>query len=320
MSETPVISVNEYPGGILAMDSGFVRDRMACCYLLEEKDQVAVIETGTNASAERILAVLGQRGWDVGEVPYVIVTHVHLDHAGGAGRLLQALPNATLLVHPRGARHVIDPSKLEASARRVYGDEAFDRVYGSLIPVPAARVREMADGDELRFGGRTLRFVDTPGHASHHFCIHDDRSQGWFTGDTFGLSYRELDTDRGPFVFPTTTPIDFDPHAMHTSVGKLLSAGPEWMYLTHFGRVGDVERLAAALLSGVDALVEIAERHRDADQRQRAMARDMQDWLVAAARTHGVNLPDAALLELLALDIELNSQGLDVWLTRRASA
>lgn len=320
MSETPVISVNEYAHGILAIDSGFVRDRMACCYLLEEADRVAVIETGTNSSAERILDVLARRGWARTDVRHVIVTHVHLDHAGGAGRLMQVLPDADLLVHPRGARHVIDPSKLEASARRVYGDEAFDRVYGSLIPVAAERVREMQDGDELNFGERTLRFVDTPGHASHHFCVYDDASKGWFTGDTFGLSYRDLDTEKGPFIFPTTTPIDFDPQAMHASVGKLMAVEPEWMYLTHFGRIGGLEPLARTLLAGVDTLVEIAERHHDDDQRQQAMARDMQDWLVAAAREHGVTLPDDALLEILAPDIELNSQGLDVWLTRRARA
>ena len=226
MPQSGCISVNEYPGGILAIDSGFVRDRMASCYLLESGSEVAFIETGTNASVPRLLQVLERRGWSKNAVRYVIVTHIHLDHAGGAGSLMQQLPEATFLVHPRGARHMIDPSRLEASVRGVYGNEIYDSTYGVLVPIDALRTREMHDGDTVRLGQRELLFADTPGHARHHFCICDRQTRGWFSGDTFGVSYRDLDTDRGPFIFPTTTPIEFDPDALKASVKRLLEMSP----------------------------------------------------------------------------------------------
>ncbi len=230
--------------------------------------EAAFIEVGTNSSTPRLMKILEQRGWKPQDVTYVIVTHVHLDHAGGAGSLMQLLPNATLLVHPYGARHMIDPAKLEAGSRVVYGDEMFDRIYGKLIPVEEQRVRIMHDGDDVTMlGNRQLRFMDTPGHARHHFCVHDSLTNGWFTGDTFGLSYREFDTENGAFLLPTTTPIQFDPEPLKASVRKLVEVGPEYMYLTHYGRVSEVAGLAKVMTDGVDKLVEIAERYKDADAR-----------------------------------------------------
>ena len=135
MTTIDQISVTEYTGGVNVIDADFHREHMAGCYLLEAGSEVAFIEVGTNSSTPRLMKVLEDRGWKPEDVSYVIVTHVHLDHAGGAGSLMQLLPNATFLVHPYGARHMIDPSKLEAGARGVYGDEMFDSVYGKLIPV-----------------------------------------------------------------------------------------------------------------------------------------------------------------------------------------
>ncbi len=317
MPQSDCISVNEYPGGILAIDSGFMRDHMASCYLLESGSEVAFIETGTNASVSRLLQVLERRGWSKNAVRYVIVTHIHLDHAGGAGRLMQQLPEATFLVHPRGAPHMIDPSALEASVRGVYGDEIYDSTYGALVPIDASRIREMHDGDTVRLGERELLFADTPGHARHHFCIWDQQTGGWFSGDTFGLSYRELDTDRGPFIFPTTTPIQFDPDALKASIKRLLEMNPRCMYLTHYGRVADVSRLAEQLRDGVEVLVRIAERYRDSEQRSRNISRGIAQWLVKSTRQHGVTLKEDALHHVLQADIELNTQGLEVWLDRR---
>ena len=316
MTETrsEMITVLEYPGGISAIDSGMVRDRMAACYLLETGSAVAVIETGNAASAERILKVLRFRGRQPEEVSHVIVTHVHLDHAGGAGRLLQKLPQAELVVHPRGARHMIDPSKLEASARAVYGDERFEAMYGTLIPVPEERVRIAEDGDRIAVGQRTLEFMDAPGHARHHFTVWDGETRGWFTGDTFGLSYRELDTDDGAFLFPTTTPVQFDPDALAASVDRMTEREPECMYLTHFGRVRAVPRLARDMHDGIRRFVELAERYADADERTRRIEDGMMGWLVDRARAHGVTLDDAELDALLRPDVVLNTQGIEFWL------
>jgi len=311
------ISVTEYDGGILAIDAGFVREQMVACYLVEAASEVAFIEVGTHSSTPRLIRILKARGWKPEDVRYVIVTHVHLDHAGGAGSLMQLLPNATLLAHPYAARHLVDPSRLEAGARAVYGDELFDRIYGKLIPVAAARVQVMEDGEAVRLGERQFRFIDTPGHARHHFCVHDSQTNGWFSGDTFGLSYREFDTQNGAFLFPTTTPVQFDPAALKASVGRLMAIQPEFMYLTHYGRVDDLQRLATVMLDGVDKLAALGERHKDDDQRTQKIEAAIYAWLMTGLRDHGVNLPDETCIQLLKTDVVLNTQGIEFWLDHR---
>lgn len=304
----------EYEGGVLAIDSGMVRHQMAACYLLETDSAVAVVEAGNNNSAARIMNVLASRGWQAEQVSHVIVTHVHLDHAGGAGKLMQLLPNALLAVHPRGARHMADPSRLEASARAVYGDESFDQMYGALLPVPEERMLVMEDGGSLEVGNRTLYFMDAPGHARHHFCVWDEQTRGWFSGDTFGISYRELDTENGPFIFPTTTPIQFDPPALIASIHKLMDKRPENMYLTHFGRIRDLDRLSQDMVTCVEHFAELGERFNNSDNRRQHIESAMMGWLAGRARAHGVNCSDSELREVLAGDVVLNTQGIEFWL------
>jgi len=317
MTANDHISFEEYAGGITVIDSGFVREHMTACYLMEAGSENAFIEVGANSSTPRLMKVLENRGLKPESVTYVIVTHVHLDHAGGVGSLMQLLPNATLLVHPYGARHMIDPSRLEAGARAVYGDALFDKMYGELISVAEDRVRVMEDGDEVSLGGRKLRFIDTPGHARHHFCVYDSQTNGWFTGDTFGLSYREFDTQNGAFVLPTTTPVQFDPVALKASVNKLVANDPDCMYLTHYGRVDDVQRLAKMMIAGVDTMTEIAERYNNDDSRRQKIEAAISDWLMKGLREHGVSLEQDKCLEILRSDIVLNTQGIEFWLDHR---
>ncbi len=317
-SNTASTTARQYDGGITAVDTAQVRREMAAGYILQTSSQVALIEVGTNASADHILRMLQQLGRQPDDVSHIIVTHVHLDHAGGAGRLMQALPQARLVVHPRGARHLVDPSRLEAGARAVYGDEAFDAMYGSLVPVPEERVSVMADGDSLSVGGRRLEFMDSPGHAKHHFCIWDEVTRGWFTGDTFGISYRDLDTHNGPFVFPTTTPVQFDPPALIASVRNMAERKPDYLYLTHYGRVAFSQRLADDMIAGVEKLVEIGEAHATAKDRKQRIQSDMTDWLMAGCEAHGVRLPKQRLHEVLDDDVDLNTQGIEFWLDHRS--
>jgi glyoxylase-like metal-dependent hydrolase (beta-lactamase superfamily II) len=311
---TQCITALEYADGIVAMDSGMVRSQMTACYLLDTATELAVVETGNNFSTERILAVIAHRGRRVEEVSHVIVTHVHLDHAGGAGSLMQRLPNARLVVHPRGARHMIDPSRLEASARAVYGDEEYEAQHGPLQPVPEDRILVMEDGGSVQVAGRRLEFMDTPGHARHHFCVWDEASRGWFSGDTFGISYRETDTEKGAFIFPTTTPIQFDPPALLESIDRLMARKPEFMYLTHFGRVGELPGLAAELRAGVAMFAEWGETFATHESRRERIEQAMMSWLVERARRHGVDMADAALRELFRGDVILNTQGIEFWL------
>lgn len=311
------IIAREYEGGIVAVDSGMVRECLAACYLLETDAAVALIEVGSNASAERILTVLESRGRRQEEISHVIVTHVHLDHAGGAGTLMQRLPGAQLVVHPRGARHMIDPSRLEGSARAVYGDVEYEAMHGALIPVPEERVIVMQDGGSLTVGDRSLSFMDTPGHARHHFCVWDERTRGWFSGDTFGISYRETDTAAGPFIFPTTTPVQFDPPALIDSIARLMEKQPRNMYLTHFGQVRDLPRLAADMVSAVEFFAMLGEAHAADENRTAAIETEMMEWLLKRARQHGVALPDEKLREVFRGDVVLNTQGIEFWLDHR---
>ena len=317
MTKNSKFNITEYPGGVLAIDSGFSRENMAACYLVEAESEVAFIEVGANSSTPRLMATLEQRGWTPADVKYVIVTHVHLDHAGGAGSLMRLLPNATFLVHPYGARHMIDPGKLEAGARVVYGDEVFDQLYGQLIPIPGERAQVMEDGDQVSLGDRQFRFIDTPGHARHHFCVHDSQTNGWFTGDTFGLSYREFDTQNGAFMIPTTTPVQFDPNALKESIRRLVANQPDCMYLTHYGRVDDVQNLAKKMLEGVDVLAGFGEQFQDSDARGQKIEAAIRDWLLTGLREHGVTLSDEICLQLLQGDIELNASGIECWLDYR---
>ena len=304
--------------GVYAIDTGFQRPRFDAAYLLVHEGRAAFIDCGTNHAVPRLLASLQAVGLSTADVDYVIPTHVHLDHAGGAGALMQHLPQATLIVHPRGARHMVDPSALYQGALAVYGQAEMERSYGALVPVAAERVQASHDGMTLELAGRPLLLLDTPGHARHHHCVWDETSGGWFTGDTFGLSYREFDTARGAWVLPTSTPVQFEPDALRQSVLRLLAMRPEWMYLTHYGRVGDVRRLAHTLLDQVDAMVLLAQALRDAPRRHEQLKQGLMTLYTDRLHHHGVD-DDARIAELLAMDVELNAQGLGVWLDRQAA-
>jgi len=300
--------------GITCVDTAFHRPRMAAIYLLEQDGRVAIIETGTAPQVHRVLDALEKAGHGVDAVDYVIVTHVHLDHAGGAGALMETLPNAKLVVHPRGARHMIDPSKLIAGATEVYGSKVMANTYGTIVPVPAERVLEAPDQYQLELAGRSLRFFDTPGHAKHHFCVWDEHSRGIFTGDTFGLSYREFDTERGPFAFPTTTPVQFDPEALEASMQNMVDLKPQRLFFTHFGEVGDIERVHDELVDMLTDFTELARRVADANNRHDYMAAALNDLLLERLAVHGCTLPVDEQVRLLAMDVDLNAQGLGTWL------
>ena len=306
--------------GVHAIDTGFHRDRFDAAYLLVHGGRAAFIDTGTNHAVPRLLEALAALGIARDAVDHVIPTHVHLDHAGGAGLLMRELPSATLVVHPRGARHMIDPAVLYQGALAVYGQAEMDRSYGRLVGIDAERVTTTHDGMVLALAGRPLQFADTPGHARHHHCVWDAATRGWFTGDTFGLSYREFDNvDGQPWIFPTSTPVQFDPPALRASIERLVSFDPSCVYVTHYGRLDGVRRLADMLLSQLDAMVAIARRLRDVADRHEALKEGLLALYRDRLRAHGCRLPDERIDELLALDVQLNAQGIEVWLDRPAS-
>ncbi len=311
------------PHGIHVIDTGFVRPRLDASYLIVEQGRGAFIDCGVNHSVPRLLAALADAGLAPADVDWLILTHVHLDHAGGAGELLRQLPNARLVVHPRGARHMIDPSRLWAGATAVYGEAEMQRSYGALVPVPAERVVEAPDGHEVFLAGRRLICLDTPGHARHHNAIHDPASGSVFSGDTFGVSYREFDTAQGAFILPTTSPVELDPPALHRSIDRLLALQPVAIYPTHFGRLEAVQRLGQDLHRWIDAMVALAEQADQAEPADKAarharIRAGLQGLYAAGVARHGWMGSAAEGARLLAVDIELNAQGLGVWLDQRA--
>ena len=309
----------EVAPGVILVDTGYVRPRLAAAWIVRGKGSAAVVETGNNAAVPRILAALAEFGIAREDVSHVVVTHVHLDHAGGAGALVRELPRARLVVHPRGARHLVDPAKLAAATAAVYGEEAFRALYGELVPVPVERVVEAPDGLTLDLGDRPLRMLDAPGHAKHHFVVHDPATRGFFTGDAFGLSYRETDGAAGPFMFPTTTPVQLDPAAYHATLDRMLAEAPQRMYVAHYGMVeGDLRACAAALRAGLDEHVRRALAAPAGPGRHAALRASLEEQLVAALARHGTPLPRARALALFEGDLELNAQGLEVWLDRDA--
>jgi glyoxylase-like metal-dependent hydrolase (beta-lactamase superfamily II) len=211
---------------------------------------------------------------------------------------------------------MVDPSMLWAGASAVFGEEAVRRHYGAPVPVDPGRILEAPDGLTLELGGRPLRFLDTPGHARHHFCVWDEDSRSMFTGDTFGLSYRELASSRGAFVLPTTTPVQFEPEALLASIDRLVAHSPAAMLLTHYSRVVEVERLAADLRRQVGELVALGRKEDGRPDRAARLRQGVRELFLSWVGGHGTPLPRERVEELLAVDVELNAQGLETWLDR----
>ncbi|MBV9698166.1 MAG: MBL fold metallo-hydrolase [Gammaproteobacteria bacterium] len=309
-----------HPHGITAVDTEYLYSGHAAAHLIVDAGRAAFVDVGANSSVPYLTAALAALGIEPAAVDYLFLTHVHLDHAGGAGELLRHLPRATAVLHPRGAPHLIDPGKLIEGSRIVYGAELFDRLYGALVPVPRERVHVAADGERFVLGGRALETIHTPGHALHHYALVDAAHASIFPGDTFGISYRAFDTARGAFIIPTTTPTQFDPEQLVASIDRMLAYRPESMYLMHFSRVTDVPRLGEALKAQVREFARLARRHAGATDPATAIRADMAALWLRLAREHGCAQSDAEILRLLEGDLELNTQGLVVWLKRLEAA
>jgi len=302
--------------GVYLVDTLYLRPGLAASHLVVDDAHAAFVDTGAAPAAPRLLAALDQLGIAREQVDYLFLTHVHLDHAGGAGQLIQALPNARAVLHPRGAPHLIDPTRLVAGSIQVYGEALYRQLYGELIPIPAERVVIAEDRQRIALGSRTFEFIDAPGHAKHHHCPIDLDYREVYSGDNFGICYRDFDTARGPFMLPTTTPVQFDPDALHATIDRLMSYRPQRILQTHFGPVTDLERLAADLHAALIELVRIAREHARAPDRRERIEADMFRYFSARLDEHGYPGDLARRHELLDDDVRLNAAGLEVWLDR----
>jgi glyoxylase-like metal-dependent hydrolase (beta-lactamase superfamily II) len=304
---------------VWCIDTEIYRPGLAACYLVRGGGRLAFIDTGASNSVPHLLAVLAALGHGPEDVDWVVPTHVHLDHAGGAGRLMEQCPRARLGIHPRGAPHMIDPSRLTAGATAVYGEEGLAAAFGAMVPIPPERVEVLEDGSEIDLGGRHLTFLDTPGHANHHGCIWDLRTRGCFTGDTFGIAYKELYGTAGPYLFAPTTPVAFDPDAWQLSLDRLMALDPQAIFLTHFGRLDRPAAMVDALRQSIRDQATLALEVASAGPLGRSdrLRAAIAEHLTAGARACGSTLDDGRIREVLAVDMDLNAQGLEVWLVRR---
>jgi len=303
--------------GITAVDTEYMRPMQDASHLIVHDGRGAFVDTGTNDGVPLLLDALRQQELDVGDVEFVFLTHIHLDHAGGAGLLMQQLPNARCVVHPRGAPHMINPEKLIKGTEGVYGVERTRDMYGDIVPIDADRVVVPDDEQWLDLNGRYMQVLFTEGHARHHYCLNDPASQGVFTGDSFGVSYRELDTAAGEFIFPTSTPASFDPVEAHLAVDRIMSCEPEQLYLTHYSRVQNLPRLANAMHAGIDAYEKMALDCSDADDRLAALEAAMYDYLSTGLIAHGFKGGHDAMRAVVGVDVALNAAGLVAWLARQ---
>ncbi|MGH8129984.1 MAG: MBL fold metallo-hydrolase [Steroidobacteraceae bacterium] len=308
--------LTDFAAGITAIDADYVRPRLAASHLVIDDGRAAFVDTGTTHSLPNLLGALAAKNVDAADVDWVLATHVHLDHAGGAGALMQALPNARCAVHPRGARHLAEPSKLIAGSIAVYGEERYRELYGDIVPIAESRLFVPEDGTQITLGKRRLELIHTPGHALHHYCIVDRNHELIFSGDTFGISYRDFDVDGREFIFPTTTPVHFDPEALCYSVDRLMSYRPRAIYLTHYSEVRDLPRLAREMKDRVRAFADLGRRYPAAPDRALRLRKAMFAMLSGWLDDHGFPRDDGERHRLLDDDVELNCQGVEVWLDR----
>ena len=309
---TSRFNVSNIADGISVIDSGYFSKDFAAIYLLRQGNEVAIIETGNKYSATNVQKALKMDGLSFSDVAYIIPTHVHLDHAGGAGELMNRCENAQLIVHPRGARHMINPSKLIEGAMAVYGEENFNKLYGEIIPIDSSRVIEADDNFILDFEGRELKFIDTPGHARHHFCVWDKQTESMFTGDTFGISYRDLDKENEVYIFPSTSPVQFDPEALIKSIYKIMEYKPQRVCLTHFAAIKPTQKVVDQLIDGIHFVSNLAKKYATENDAELIIQDEMMSYFLKGIEKIG-NDDLEFCRDRLKLDVEINTQGLIYW-------
>ncbi|MCL2683973.1 MAG: MBL fold metallo-hydrolase, partial [Synergistaceae bacterium] len=223
--------------GIFSVDSYYNGPGIASIYIIRDGRSAAIVDTAHNDSLEQVKCAMREIGIPDGEVEFIFLTHVHLDHAGGVGRYAEEFPNARVIVHERGARHVVDPRRLAAAAAEIRGKETMDRLHGQLLPVRTDRVHSPKHGDEFRVGDHVVVCLDTPGHTHHHLTYHDASAQAVFSGDAYGMSFMEMTGPEGRCAVLSTSPAQFDPDAMLVSMRLIESLNPKHLYPTHFGEM-----------------------------------------------------------------------------------
>ena len=283
---------------------------VVAAFLITDPSGHTLVETGPGSTLMTLENAVHETGARLEDVNRIAVTHIHLDHAGASGSLLRMLPDARLFVHPKGAAHMVDPSKLLHSAARIYGDR-MDALWGAFEPCPPDRVVALEDGAEVDCGSRTLVALHTPGHASHHIAFHDADLRSAFTGDVGGVRL-----EGASYVRPPTPPPDIDVEAWHVSVDRLRSLGLRHLDLTHFGRFSDPAPHLDALLRRLDDWTAWVAEHVALGETAESMAEQIS---VRSSADIAAEVPDPALARAyeLATPSRMTIDGLTRYLSRK---
>jgi glyoxylase-like metal-dependent hydrolase (beta-lactamase superfamily II) len=298
---------------VTTIDCNYLYPGFAAAYLIIEGDRAAFIDNNTVHAAPRLLAALRENNLKPEQVDYIIVTHVHLDHAGGTSVLVKECPDAIVLAHQRAARHIIDPARLIQGATAVYGESEFKRLYGSIQPVDEKRVRVVEDGEIIELGKRSFTFIYTLGHAKHHMCVYDSGTNGIFTGDALGLAYPILQTGSELFVFPSSTPTDFDPDKYDDGLDAILNTGADLAFLTHFGPLREIKRAAEMMKNYLNSMrntiTEALDQGLEGDVLKSYCRRIISEFLRIEVEKRGLTY-SSELENFLKMDVKINSLGI----------
>ncbi|HKW21133.1 MAG TPA: MBL fold metallo-hydrolase [Ktedonobacterales bacterium] len=289
------------------VDTQFQGERqIIASYLIVGEGELALVDVGAAATLGPLLAGVRAAGFDPADITHLLLTHVHLDHAGATGALVGQLPRARVYVHRIGAPHLIDPSRLMRSATRIYGDR-MERLWGTMEPVPDDRLEIVDDGDEIRIGARTLRALYTPGHAIHHIALYDEARGIAFPGDVAGVSIEGID-----FVRPPTPPPDLSLEDWEASITRLEALRLHRLYLPHFGEVDTPARHFAVLRRRLHEWGEIALAGMRTGKDDAAIAADFAraaDPVIAEHAHRGTAEADAVRRYELATNYLMSAQG-----------
>lgn len=300
-------------------DHNFQRAQRTGTYVLLG-DDITLIETCASPSLPYILNGLRELNIPLTAIKNIIVTHVHLDHAGAAGILMRECPNATLFVHPRGASHMIDPTQLVRGTREVYG-ESFDIFFNPILPIQKERICIVKDSDTLQISAnRTLAFYDTPGHAKHHISIHDSLTNGVFTGDTIGIYYRELIELGVELYLPSTSPTQFNPEAMLASKERIKNLKVDYIYFGHYGASANVSEVYTQLENWLSFFLEKGEAILAVEKNSVTASKKLASLLFEAVQSYlikkGIPKNHEFYKNVLRLEMLINAKGIINYLTR----
>lgn len=310
-----------YPASISIVDGYYYHAERSGAYLIVEGSEAAFIDNVTRFSVPHLMAAVAAQGLTPEQVRYLIVTHVHLDHSGGTAELAKNCPNATILCHPRAARHIIDPERLVSSAKSVYGEAEFMRLFGEIEPVEEKRVQIVQDSETIGLGSRTLTFMDSPGHARHHHAIYDSGTNSVFAGDVFGTNYRQLQGGKRPYFTYVCSPPEFDPVAARTSIRRVLDTGADRVFVSHYGASTELKAGAEVLFRVLEAQDELTNRVAKSELGDESMLTYCLDetWQIIKRELEiaGLDPNNAGIREWATKEHMVSAQGIEVLAKKR---